>query len=70
MENRELTEEELEQVVGGYEQQPQGSDIYPYNREGKCSSCKVLTWWNSGEKNLKACPRCGGSWEYVRTGAF
>ena len=65
----ELTAEELNGVVGGYEKQP-GGDSYPYDREGKCSKCKVLSWWNSKKNNLKACPRCGGSWEYVHTGKY
>ena len=67
--NIELTLEELTGVVGGYENQPDGSDTYPYDREGKCSKCKVISWWSSKQKMI-SCPRCGGSWEYVHTGQF
>lgn len=71
MENgKELTPEELDKVVGGYEKQPEGNDAFPYDREGKCSRCKVVSWWKSTERDLKNCPRCGGSWEYVHRGAF
>ena len=68
--SNELNPEELDGVAGGYEKQPEGSDTYPYDREGKCGRCKVLSWWNSGKEDLKNCPRCGGSWEYVHTGQF
>ncbi len=66
----ELTAEELGQVAGGFEKQPEGSGTYPYDREGKCAKCKVVSWWNSREKELKVCPNCGGSWAYVHTGTF
>ena len=67
---RELDEEELKNVVGGAETPPPGSDNYKYNREGKCSKCRVVSWWNSRKRNPKACPLCGGSWEYVHKGKF
>jgi hypothetical protein len=66
----ELNLEDLENVVGGYEKQPEGSSTYPYDREAKCSVCSVLSWWNSAEQDLKCCPKCGGHWAYIRTGAF